>query len=361
MRKRQVAKHDLPPYDTIEISVFGPLYGECIVIHYGGGKWLTIDSCLEKDGTPSALAYFKEIGVDVDNVTHTILTHPDGDHVGGISKLYSACKNSRLVCSSVLSERTMVAYATYYSKSDPTPLAQKTRELYDTLSKSLRRAPKGPVFVVQDRQLINNSRVRLTALSPSDAKIQKFLGYVAMQIPMAKSGRSGPGQLTPNEVSAVILLESSVINAVLGADLEEDPGQSWSDLMQNSVAFRNASRPSFFKIAHHGSENADCPAFWNHLLHPTAVLAPFKYGRHKIPTQDDVARILAYTKASYSTGTFKGTAPKRISVTDRSLARHGIIRSGLFAKNGHVRFRVDNKGIPSTMLFGAAAHLSRVH
>lgn len=353
--------HDLPSPDTVEISLFGPLYGECLVVHYGQGRWLTVDSCLEKDGTPSALAYLSEIGVSPTAVTHNVITHPDGDHIGGISKLHEACSSARLVCPAVLAQEDMVAYIAYYAQLDPTPLTQKTKELRDVLSLSLDRTPKGPRYVKQDTLIVASPPVRITALAPSDAKVGKFLSRVSMMIPRKGMDRRAPSELSPNEVSAAVIFESPKLTAILGADLEETPGQGWTDVIVNSQAFAAAEKASYFKIAHHGSDNADNVALWNHFTDPIAVLAPFKHGRHKIPTPTGVQRILARTRSAFSSGSFVGTGSKRLSANDRALASHGITRAGLFANNGHVRFRMDALGGRSIALFGGAVHLSRVH
>ena len=120
--------YTLPKKDQLEISLFGPGYGECIAVHYGDGLWFTVDSCLEDDReTPSALAYLDRLGLDPANcVTHNVITHPDGDHIGGICALYSACSSARLVCPTIVTEREMVAYNVHYAMTDPTPLTQIT-------------------------------------------------------------------------------------------------------------------------------------------------------------------------------------------------------------------------------------------
>jgi len=37
-----------PEKDEIEVSIFGPGYGECIVIHIGNNEWVVIDCILFK-------------------------------------------------------------------------------------------------------------------------------------------------------------------------------------------------------------------------------------------------------------------------------------------------------------------------
>lgn len=45
---------DLPPPDVIEVSVFGRGSGESVLVHYGDGQWIIVDSFLI-DGEPIAL------------------------------------------------------------------------------------------------------------------------------------------------------------------------------------------------------------------------------------------------------------------------------------------------------------------
>ena len=59
----------IPPKDNeFELSVFGPGVGECLVVHLGMGKWIIVDSCLDKTGTgPVALEYLNSLGVDIES------------------------------------------------------------------------------------------------------------------------------------------------------------------------------------------------------------------------------------------------------------------------------------------------------
>src|SRR5438445_716663 len=47
-----------PRLDQIEICVFGPNYGESIVLHLGNGNWVVVGSCIHADtNEPVSLAY----------------------------------------------------------------------------------------------------------------------------------------------------------------------------------------------------------------------------------------------------------------------------------------------------------------
>ncbi|MEG3620149.1 MBL fold metallo-hydrolase [Magnetovibrio sp. PR-2] len=366
------AEYSSPSPQELEISLFGPGYGECIVVHYGDGLWFTVDSCLEEDKrTPSALAYLEAIGVNVaEQVTHNVITHPDGDHVGGIAKLFDECKSAKLVCPSILATKEMVKYITYFANNDPAALSQTTRELYNVLKLSTARAPKTPTFVKQDTLFINTPDMRVSALAPSDAKVGQFLAYVSTQTPDFKAERRGATQLRPNDVSAAILLEQNASNtnssvqpfsAIFGADLEETPGKGWTSVLNTSLSYQAAQPAGAFKVAHHGSTNADAPQLWKNMNSPVAFLSPFKRGSTELPTSSDVKRILGHTNDAYSTSSFSTQKKKRLGRNDKILVRHNIHRYDLYPKNGHVRLRVDPKdGSVSVNLFNSAVHLSQV-
>ena len=45
---------DPPGDEEFELTLFGPGYGESIVMHVGAGEWVIVDSCLDSDGAPEA-------------------------------------------------------------------------------------------------------------------------------------------------------------------------------------------------------------------------------------------------------------------------------------------------------------------
>jgi len=38
-----------PAADEIEVTLFGPGYGEAIAVHLGEGAWLLVDSCIDPE------------------------------------------------------------------------------------------------------------------------------------------------------------------------------------------------------------------------------------------------------------------------------------------------------------------------
>lgn len=85
----------------LEISVFGPGFGECVVVHFGNGEWGIIDSCLDpKSKRPAALDYLESLQVQVERaVRFVMVSHWHDDHIHGINLVFKAAKSADFVCS----------------------------------------------------------------------------------------------------------------------------------------------------------------------------------------------------------------------------------------------------------------------
>src|SRR5690349_22292271 len=99
-----------PDPDEVEIAVFGPNYGECILVHLGVSNWLVIDSCIAS-GAPAALTYLNAIKVDPSIALKSIVvTHWHDDHCRGLSKLIEAAPSATLCLASALTEREFLQF-----------------------------------------------------------------------------------------------------------------------------------------------------------------------------------------------------------------------------------------------------------
>ena len=92
-----------PTISQVEIVIFGPGYGESIVLHIGG-RWIVIDSCkYQGAAVPAPLAYLIDRGVDVEmDVDWVIATHWHDDHIRGIGYVFEACKSAKFGCPNAL-------------------------------------------------------------------------------------------------------------------------------------------------------------------------------------------------------------------------------------------------------------------
>jgi glyoxylase-like metal-dependent hydrolase (beta-lactamase superfamily II) len=90
--------------------VFGPGIGECVVAHIGGGDWIVVDSCIDRQlGQPVALEYLKSLEVDVaTRVKLVVATHWHDDHIQGIAEILMAAKNAKFVHSAAYKFQELV-------------------------------------------------------------------------------------------------------------------------------------------------------------------------------------------------------------------------------------------------------------
>ena len=87
------------------VSLFGPGYGEGILIHLGSKEWIVVDSCINPEtGNSVALEYFETINVDPNSVKLIVATHWHDDHIRGLCDVVRNCKKAEFVISEALIE-----------------------------------------------------------------------------------------------------------------------------------------------------------------------------------------------------------------------------------------------------------------
>ena len=100
-----------PASNEIELSIFGPGYGEAIAVHLGEGKWLLIDSCLDPESkTPATAVYLDQLGVKPENVKAIVASHWHDDHVRGISHLAKKYPDAEFFMSAALNNKEVAAF-----------------------------------------------------------------------------------------------------------------------------------------------------------------------------------------------------------------------------------------------------------
>lgn len=123
-----------PAADEIEVTLFGPGYGEAIAVHLGDGVWLLIDSCIDPDaGAPASAAYLEKIGVGQGQVRTIVASHWHDDHVRGISQLAAKYPSADFVISAVFNDKEALAFLSAYNGESSAGLARGTKELFSAV------------------------------------------------------------------------------------------------------------------------------------------------------------------------------------------------------------------------------------
>lgn len=333
-----------PQPDELEVSVFGPSYGEAIVAKVGEAEWIAVDSCRNEDtGRSKPLEYLEEIGVDVArDVKAVIATHWHRDHIGGIAELVAAAKGATFFCPLSFRNKEFMTFAETFASGNGNPLVQRSSEYIRTLV-ALRETGRRPVFVAQDRRLlVTTNGATVYTLSPSDPQISDFLTGIGAELAALKEGRE-PSNLDtdPNHTAIVLMLNLGNHRVLLGADLEEEEVKGWSTIMTTSTIERD--NISLIKVPHHGSSNAFHAPFWEKHISKecVSVLTPFASGSNPPPTRDDVARILSYTSNAYSAARIGSVSPAKLTnAFEKHVEEDGVQRRRRREpKMGQVRLR----------------------
>lgn len=365
----------LPPApDEVEVSLFGPGYGECVLIHPGDGHWLIIDSCIDsKTSQPSAIQYLKSISVDPSqSVRQVIATHWHDDHVKGLAKVFGECQSADFVCSEAL--RTDEFLQLVMAHSDRfmslSGLTSGMDEFRETLNEAKKRNIHRQVikFAVADRCIWKSSigaygsECTVHALSPSDAALIHSKLQIAELLPKVKETKKRTPALLPNRAAVALWFSRGSLNILLGSDLEEE-GQvtlGWSAVVTSQS--RPAGKAAIFKVPHHGSETSHNDAIWSELLdsQPVAVLTPYKKGSFTLPTVADVERICSLTKRAYITAEqAKGKMIKRDKTVERTIRETVRDIRQVYSKAGHIRLRIRPGSSPNIELFDGAQILCK--
>lgn len=366
----------LPPeQDEIEVSLFGPGYGETILLHIGSNQWIIVDSCIDPlSESPAALSYLRKINVNPEiAVKQIIATHWHDDHIRGLATTFKECASAEFVCSVA---QTSKDFFTLVGAYGPRSMMESTgvNEFYEIL-KILQDRNIPPKFAVENRLLWQHDPhpgepiqpCTLYALSPSDASVLLAKMGIAKLIPQIGETKIRVPSLRINNTAVVLLVKIGEDSILLGADLEEtrNSGTGWMAIINSSIRLKG--KASFFKISHHGSVTADNPQIWSSLLEPQPIsaLTPFAAGNVFLPTKEDVVRICNNSDKAFSTGIPKYPKSKsKPKMVERQLKEMGIKLRRVYLSPGHVRVRgrcIDKKIKWNVQLLGGAVHLREIY
>ena len=329
-----------PESDEIELSLFGPGYGECAVIHIGNGKWVIVDSCVNRDSQPAALAYLRSIGSDPSEAVRLIVaTHWHDDHIRGMADMVEVCGNAAFCCASALHKNEFLAAVGALENRPATEAGSGLREIYRVFSLLAGRSSPSK-YAISQRLILDQDGCKIWALSPSDRAFEAFLQQIGRLIPKEKEAKRRVPSLTPNEVAVALSIKVSKTAILLGADLES---KGWLEIFGTYEQFD--CKASAFKVPHHGSRNAHEDRVWHEMLqrNPIAALTPWRRGGRELPTKTDIHRILSFTGMAYVTASKEDVRGKSIrrkdKAVERTLRESGAKIRAVGVSSGMIRLR----------------------
>ncbi|RST19353.1 hypothetical protein E2C00_08540 [Streptomyces sp. WAC05374] len=360
-----------PKSDEIEVSIFGPGKGESIVVHFGAGKWMVVDSCVDQQNkSVTPLEYLRHVGVNVaEDVVMIVGTHAHDDHFAGIATIFEACERAVFVVSSALTSQEFMAHlladaeipkpARYVAYSEYRRIFEiaKSRKNEDGI-KPLRRGSES-LRLLRLPPTADTPTATVTALSPSEEATTRAFRALAAHMPQVNARRGKVPPLDPNEASIALWVEVGSVRMLLGADLLVGPeGCGWRTV----VSTHSPDSPaSLYKVAHHGGASSHYQPVWDTLLtsNPVALVAPYRRGNMDQPQSTDIARILSLTNRAYITAAGSPTPSRAVK---REASKLGSLATNVrdpWGRVGQVRARCNvNDGNWAVQTFPPAAMLS---
>lgn len=336
-----------PDPNEIEISLFGPGYGECILIHIGDNCWTIIDSCVNpKTKNPVAIEYLSKLNVDLCNVKLIVATHWHDDHVRGLSDVVCNCPDADFFLSEAISQSEFIDFLSIYSDRCMMCSTSGTNELQNIVDHLTIRG-RIPQRAISNRLIWSfkseNEKINceIHSLSPSDRSILHSNQQIAKLIPQIKNEKRRVPDLRPNHAAVVLWIRINDKNILLGSDLEnhryEDMG--WNAIVKSSQ--KPKGKAIVYKVAHHGSETAHNEDVWETMIEKEsyAILSPFKKGNIKLPRFEDIKRLLRYSDRSYITSLNRDKKPKNNHFIDKIMDASVKSRKLVNSEFGQIRLR----------------------
>lgn len=255
----------LPPLtpDRLQILVFGPGFGELVLVRAPPGDWLVVDGCATRDEASYALAVLDHYD-QRDNVRFIAMTHPHEDHAGGIAELVDALM--RRASTARWPQLGMIWPAPPTEPVTGDEQAQfRGARVQQALAAILDRWEHKPScrwnLIRGDTRELGDATLRV--LSPSPGARTRFM--TALTAGEAAS-------FDKNQIATAIEVIWKSHHIVLGSDLVEKPGKGWSEVLD----FRQGViGHGIAKVAHHGSV---------HALHEPLIRSRQSLERHFIVT-----------------------------------------------------------------------------
>lgn len=341
------ADRDPPRPDELEISLFGPGYGESLAVHMGDRRWMIVDSCVDPDTRrPAALDYLDSLGVDcAKEVVLVLATHWHDDHVRGLADVVEACEGARFLCpASVRTDEFLVLTQSNVLGSGQTTSGVREFARVLEIVRSRRAAGQsnaGPGLVVENTVVGDSPRCTVKALSPSSAALERAMAAIAGVLPQPLRPHLRVRSPSSNEDSIALWVAGESGRALLAADVERQAtdDRGWGAIL--SLRPAAAGRAGLVKLPHHGSESGHDQRMWDELLErePAGMLTPWRRGARSLPTEDDRRRLVGLAPGAVLVGSSESRLGRYDRAVERTLKEVTESRSGATGRMGHARAR----------------------
>ncbi len=272
--------------ELLHILVFGPGFGESIMVRIPPGEWLIVDALRQHGARPPGVPAATVLHDRGEQAAAIALTHPHLDHTDGFATLLDyRAEGGAVGC--------LAAHLDLPSRWRGSPDGE------EELKQSATEAALQRIFDIWESE--PKARWDLVA----DASLDVGAGRVRVLHPPDERAQSVAKHRDRNRASAPMLIEWAAMGLLLGADL---PNVEWKRLPQHFSSASTLALTAGLKASHHASGKAQHNlALGTEMTDPRAVLAtPWTRGgdERKLPrfeAGNGVDRILRSAPALHMT------------------------------------------------------------
>jgi len=338
----------------MEVSLFGPGVGECVIVKLPTNKWIIVDSFIDRNSKkPIALKYLEDLNINPStDVELIVITHWHRDHIAGISEVIDACSSATVALPEAFTTKEFTNLICALSKDyvlEDINSAKELKKAFKSIQAHYNQNLKAPLLAKEGQSLYKDQEagIEIEALSPSPHSV--IASKMEAQAQYNKFKDSNPRlhilKQNPNNNSIALLVKVKDISVLLGGDLEEpahNPNQDygWSAILKSKLITRNKS--VLFKIPHHGSPNAHHADVWKDLiaLDPHSILTT--YDSSSLPGSEDIERIKQTSKVVCLTTPPKLTKSQiREKRLQKQIEQFCIGLTQRFRETGHIKVNID--------------------
>lgn len=217
--------------DDLHLFLFGPGYGESVVVRVPPGLWVVIDSLIQSDGEVPAERLLRSSG---GTVALAVLTHPHDDHAPGLERAFAASPDA-----------VVAAVAPYVTDPQSWIYTADAERLND------QGTVEHAVAAIRDRWERNESH-RWTLRAGEERTFGDARVLVLFPDDQALSQLDASKKKGANHWASPVLLEWKGLRFLFGSDLE---AQGWAQIHDAGTG-HPLGQHAAFKVAHHASLGA---------------------------------------------------------------------------------------------------------
>lgn len=268
--------------------------GDCIFIELPDGKNMLIDTGEKRNAGKAKIdKYLRDENGNKVTIDYCVATHPDSDHIGLMPYVYEQYDVLKSYRPYVYSENKS-ASALPYELNKGIKIKNSSNIYYDYIT-NVNAEQTYWEFFKDDSDFSNG-------FTGKDGEIYEYT--VNFVMPYADNLNDYQYFTTPNDFSAVIMLEYADRKILFTGDIEYETGKKGAE--QSFIREFSTSNPAMvdcdvLKVAHHGSDSSTSPEFLSLVKPEYSVISCGLSNKHRHPLKSTLDNLVKCGSEIYRT------------------------------------------------------------